>query len=250
MTDTTPGETTVADEAAERVLRWIREHPSRAYAARFPVEEVRALLDENAQLAKALRVEKLRSASAEKLLAETTVERDVWHGRALGLQGERDTAVRRALRAEERADGIEPEHGRLKADHAELERHIAELVAERDQLCRRLDAAEAADCGCEKRAFDALERLHLRLHGMLPGDGSELPQPEDPFWARQLDELLAFADETYWPVADAQQRQDGHQTAPSAVAQQFEGDGQGGGESEPQRGSRDVEANYRTETGD
>lgn len=41
----------------------------------------------------------------------------------------------------------------------------------------------------------AFESLHARLLRDLPGDGSELPQPDDKFWATQLDELVRFADE-------------------------------------------------------
>lgn len=41
----------------------------------------------------------------------------------------------------------------------------------------------------------AFEALHARILRDLPGDASELPQPDDEFWARQLDELVQFADE-------------------------------------------------------
>lgn len=40
---------------------------------------------------------------------------------------------------------------------------------------------------------DAFESLHARLLRDLPGDASELPPPDDEYWARQLDELLTFA---------------------------------------------------------
>lgn len=54
-----------------------------------------------------------------------------------------------------------------------------------------------------ERAVDALELLLARIHRDLPGDGSELPPPEDEFWARQLDNLVRYADEIYQPIADA-----------------------------------------------
>ncbi len=43
----------------------------------------------------------------------------------------------------------------------------------------------------------AFESLHARLLRDLPGDASELPQPDDEFWARQLDELVTYASELY-----------------------------------------------------
>lgn len=39
----------------------------------------------------------------------------------------------------------------------------------------------------------AFEALHARLQRDLPGDGSELPPPDDAFWAAQLDGLATFA---------------------------------------------------------
>lgn len=47
------------------------------------------------------------------------------------------------------------------------------------------------------RYRDAFEALHARILRDLPGDGSELPQPDDAFWAAQLDGLTAYADEMY-----------------------------------------------------
>lgn len=38
------------DEATARIEHWISEHPSRAYAARFPVDDVQAVLAENQRL--------------------------------------------------------------------------------------------------------------------------------------------------------------------------------------------------------
>jgi hypothetical protein len=43
---------------------------------------------------------------------------------------------------------------------------------------------------------NAFEALHARLLRDLPGDASELPPPEDEYWARTLDDLLTFAAET------------------------------------------------------
>lgn len=43
----------------------------------------------------------------------------------------------------------------------------------------------------------AFEALHARLLRDLPGDGSELPPPDDAFWAAQLDGLAAYAGELY-----------------------------------------------------
>ena len=43
----------------------------------------------------------------------------------------------------------------------------------------------------------AFEALHARLLRDLPGDGSELPPPDDEFWAAQLDGLAAYAGELY-----------------------------------------------------
>jgi len=42
----------------------------------------------------------------------------------------------------------------------------------------------------------AFEALHARLLRDLPGDASELPPPDDEYWARTLDDLLTFAAET------------------------------------------------------
>lgn len=43
----------------------------------------------------------------------------------------------------------------------------------------------------------AFEALHARLLRDLPGDGSELPQPDDEYWARQLDGLVTYAGDLY-----------------------------------------------------
>lgn len=41
----------------------------------------------------------------------------------------------------------------------------------------------------------AFEALHARILRDLPGDGSELAPPDDPFWAAQLDGLMTYAGE-------------------------------------------------------
>ena len=49
----------------------------------------------------------------------------------------------------------------------------------------------------DSRWQEAFEALHARLLRDLPGDGSELPQPDDEFWAAQLDGLVTYAGELY-----------------------------------------------------
>lgn len=60
---------------------------------------------------------------------------------------------------------------------------VADLLAWRD-----------AAVGAWRTAFDA---LHARLLRDLPGDGSELAQPDDEFWAAQLDGIVEYAGELY-----------------------------------------------------
>jgi hypothetical protein len=48
-----------------------------------------------------------------------------------------------------------------------------------------------------KRLTNALELLHARILRDLPNDGSELPQPEDPWWATRLDGIVTYAAEVY-----------------------------------------------------
>jgi len=48
-----------------------------------------------------------------------------------------------------------------------------------------------------ERLTNALELLHARILRDLPNDGSELPQPEDPWWATQLDGIVTYAAEVY-----------------------------------------------------
>jgi hypothetical protein len=113
-------------------------------------------------------------------LRDLRTERDIWKQHALDLAKAHDAidaTVRRAQAAE----------------------------AERDQLQRRIDAAEAAPCGHDDStaAFDALERLHARIHRDLNFDASESAAPDDERWARVMDDLVTFADEIYMPLADA-----------------------------------------------
>jgi len=80
---------------------------------------------------------------------------------------------------------------------------LLSLLRERAVLRRRLDAAEAAPCGHDGTAFDALERLHARIHRDLNFDANESAAPDDERWARVMDDLVTFADEVYMPLADA-----------------------------------------------
>jgi hypothetical protein len=154
-------------------------------------------------------------ASLIARLDELTAERNELLGELDKAHEALDGSARRALRAEQRA---------------------AALEAERDQLKRRLDAAEAATCRHDdgNPAFDALERLHARIHRDFNFDASESAAPDDERWARVMDDLVTFADKVYLPLADAQE-------AAGGVAHQFEDDLKGQGASGPQRGSGDVE---------
>lgn len=49
----------------------------------------------------------------------------------------------------------------------------------------------------DSRWQEAFEALHARLLRDLPGDASELPQPDEEFWADTLGRLLTYADELY-----------------------------------------------------
>lgn len=76
--------------------------------------------------------------------------------------------------------------------------------AERDQLRRQLDAAEAQPCGHDSTAFEALERLHARVHRDFNFDAGECAPPtEDEPALRMMDDLVRFADDVYLPLADA-----------------------------------------------
>jgi len=87
---------------------------------------------------------------------------------------------------------------------------VAELLADRNALARELadsrdrtlaakqeaqKAQDLADSRYEEweKTQAALDRLHMRILRDLPGDASEVPQPDDPYWARVLDDLVGFA---------------------------------------------------------
>lgn len=71
------------------------------------------------------------------------------------------------------------------------------------ELRRQLDAAEAQPCDHDSDAFQALERLHARVHRDFNFDANESAAPDDERWARVMDDLVTFADEVYLPLADA-----------------------------------------------
>lgn len=48
-----------------------------------------------------------------------------------------------------------------------------------------------------KRLTDAVEQLHSLILGSLPNDGSEIPQPDHPWWRAQLDGIVDAAAEIY-----------------------------------------------------
>lgn len=91
-------------------------------------------------------------------------------------------------------------------DHATALNGIGTLDAAGERAAadalRHLDQQHAAYARAAERALDALERLHARILRDLPGDASEVPQPDDEYWARTLADLVAFADSVYLPVAD------------------------------------------------
>jgi hypothetical protein len=58
-------------------------------------------------------------------------------------------------------------------------------------------AAQLAAATEGERWYHAYELLYARLLRDLPNDGSEVPAPDDPHWAHVLDDILAFAQETY-----------------------------------------------------
>lgn len=47
------------------------------------------------------------------------------------------------------------------------------------------------------RLADAVERLHSLILRSMPNDGSEIPQPDDPWWRAQLDGVVERATEIY-----------------------------------------------------
>jgi len=103
------------------------------------------------------------------------------------------------VQSDHRAAALRVERDRT----ASAEKLLAETTAERDQLRRQLDAAEAQPCDHNSDAFEALERLHGRVHRDFNFDASESAAPDDERWARVMDDLVAFADEVYLPLADA-----------------------------------------------
>lgn len=72
----------------------------------------------------------------------------------------------------------------LNANMIEIRLHPREAAT----LSAHLDNAD--------RWRTAFEALHARLLRDLPGDASELPPPDDEYWATALDDLLTFAAET------------------------------------------------------
>ena len=92
----------------------------------------------------------------------------------------------------------------VRAEADALVNNLAAARAERDQLRRQLDAAEAQPCDHDSDAFQALERLHSRIHRDFNFDASECAPPtEDEPALRMMDDLVTFADEVYLPLADA-----------------------------------------------
>lgn len=85
------------DEAAARIEHWISEHPSRAYAARFPVDDTLALVAE---------VRRLRDEN------EQLSDLDAASSRRSELQAERDRAVTRWHEEHKRAETAEAERDR------------------------------------------------------------------------------------------------------------------------------------------
>ena len=109
------------------------------------------------------------------------------------------------------------------ADAAVLSAHLGRLTVENERLREQLtawlcvcpqgypaDFNPDAECqvhgdprvpGVSMRGLlawrAAFEQLHARLLRDLPGDASELPPPDDEFWAEQLDNLALFSAELY-----------------------------------------------------
>jgi hypothetical protein len=114
-------------------------------------------------------------------------------------------------RLQKRGDDLCDEVGALQAEilkaMAALDARnsrIASVEAERDQLRRQLEAAEAAPCDHDGPAFDALEKLHARIHRDFNFDAGECAPPtEDEPVLRMMDDLLTYATELYMPLADA-----------------------------------------------
>ena len=87
---------------------------------------------------------------------------------------------------------------------AALRAELDEIAADRARLRRQLDATEAAPCQHDGTAFDALERLHARIHRDFNFDAGECAPPtEDEPALRMMDDLVTYADDLYLPLADA-----------------------------------------------
>lgn len=67
-----------------------------------------------------------------------------------------------------------------------IDADIREVVADRKRLVEQLATAE-----------HAIEQLHSLILNSLPNDGSEIPQPDDPWWAAQLDRVVTGAARIY-----------------------------------------------------
>lgn len=81
---------------------------------------------------------------------------------------------------------------------------LRSLLRENATLRRQLEAAEAQPCDHNSDAFEALERLHGRIHRDFNFDAGECAPPtEDEIALRMMDDLVTFADEVYLPLADA-----------------------------------------------
>jgi hypothetical protein len=135
-TDTDPDEP--VDELAERIEHWIREHPSRAYVERFPVEDVRAALAERADL-RALATRLATDGGFDSLLEER------FELMRSGAQ-DRGRATALAAHSEQLAD----ERRQLRDKLAMETRRADRLKAERDEARRgweitrqRLDTVRA-----------------------------------------------------------------------------------------------------------
>jgi hypothetical protein len=88
-------------------------------------------------------------------------------------------------------------------DGEQLAKYL-ESADEAETLRRQLEAAEAAPCEHDGPAFDALEKLHARIHRDFNFDAGECAPPtEDEPALRMMDDLVTYATELYMPLADA-----------------------------------------------
>ena len=83
---------------------------------------------------------------------------------------------------------------------------MTERPASADQAARRLQAhADIREVVADRkrlvaelaRADRAVELLHSLILRDLPNDGSEIPQPDNPWWAAQLDRIVTEAAAIY-----------------------------------------------------